>query len=720
MTSSLNLERRHFLKASAAVGGGLFLGLYLPKLGVAADTPSTPAMAVLSAHVRITAAGVIEIMSVAPEIGQGIKTSLPMVICEELDADWAQVSVLQAPLSAEFGRQSAGGSRSTPAHLDEHRRIGAAARQMLLHAAAEEWQVELAALTTKAGMVYHAASGRQLSYAQLASKAAKQKTPDLAAVSLKDPANFTVIGQFTAGVDNDALVNGRPLFGIDVELPGMLHAVFDKCPVFGGKVAQVDLAPIKAMPSIRHAFVVDSSSVDSGVVIVADSWWQAEKARRQLKVTWDEGPAKQQNSADFDKQAQQLWQQAPTQIAQNVGDVDKAFAAAAKLVEAEYSYPFIAHGQLEPINCTAHWHDGHLTLWAPTQSPASGQRQAAAAIGVDISDVTVNITRMGGGFGRRLFNDYMAEAAIIAKAVGVPVKLLWNRQDDFQHDYYRPGGYHKFKAGLDGNGQLLAFSDHFVSFGKNGRMLLAAGMHAAEFPTGFVPHLQFGQSLIEAQIPTGWLRAPTSNAMGFVFQCMLDEVAHAAGQDPLAFQLALLGRADAAPQGGFSPQRMAAVLTRVAEISDWGKAVPKSHGKGIACYYSHAGYFAEVVQASVNAQGEVTVEKVWAVGDVGEFIVNPSGAMHQVQGSVLEGLSQALYQEVKIDGGAQVSNYHQHKIITMKATPAVEVEFIKSNNPTTGLGEPALPPVIPALCNALFVATGKRVRSLPIKPEMFA
>ncbi|KFZ36272.1 hypothetical protein HR45_17360 [Shewanella mangrovi] len=718
MTTTLNPARRHFLKASAAIGGGLFLGLYLPNIAYAAEAGQ---MAVLSAHVRITADGVIEIMSVAPEIGQGIKTSLPMVICEELDADWAQVSVLQAPVNSDaFGRQSAGGSRSTPAHFDEHRRIGAAARQMLLQAAAEQWQVPLASLTTQAGIVHHGASGRQLSYARLANQAARQQSPDLASITLKNPADFSLIGQFTSGVDNDALVHGRPLFGIDVELPSMLHAVIHKCPVFGGRVKTVDLASINALPGIRHAFVIDTSSVDSGVAIVADSWWQAEKARRQLKVQWDEGKAKQQNSADFDKQAQQLWRKAPSQITQQVGNVDKAFADAAKVIEAEYAYPFIAHGQLEPINCTAHWQAGHLTLWAPTQNPASGQRQAASAIGIDVNDVTVNVTRMGGGFGRRLFNDYMAEAAIIAKQVGVPVKLLWNRQDDFQHDYYRPGGYHKFKAGIDAQGQLQAFSDHFVSFGNNGRTLLAAGMHAAEFPTGFVPNLQFGSSLIEAQIPTGWLRAPTSNAMGFVFQSMLDEVAHAAGQDPLAFQLALLRRSDAKPQNGFSPQRMAAVLERVAELSDWGKPVPEFHGKGIACYYSHAGYFAEVVQASVNQMGAVKVEKIWVVGDVGQFIVNPSGAMHQVQGAVLEGLSQALYQQVLIDGGAQVSNYHQHKILAMNAVPEVEVEFLATDNPTTGLGEPALPPVIPALCNALFAATGKRVRSLPIKAEMFA
>ncbi|MCH1925865.1 molybdopterin-dependent oxidoreductase [Shewanella sp. C32] len=719
-----NPQRRRFLQASAALGGGFLLSLYLPPWRQA-NAAETDDMAHLSAHIRIHSSGMIEIMSVIPEIGQSIKTSLTMVIADELDADWANVIVETAPLdSATYGRQSAGGSRSIPSHFDQHRRIGAAAKQMLIAAAAQQWQVPASECRASNSRVLHQASGRSKTYGELAAAAAKLDAPTLDKVTLKKPSEFTLIGKFTTGVDNDAIVTGQPLFGIDVDLPDMLYAVFHKCQVFGGKVRRSNVAQIAKLPGVRHAFVVDGvddfQGISSGIAIVADSWWQAEKARRQLEVEWDEGWAKQQNSPSFDQQAEQLWQQPPAATLSREGDVTQGFSECSKVIEAEYRYPFIAHGQLEPNNCTAVWQQHKLTMWVPSQAPDRGRRQVADALNINEDDITVHVTRMGGGFGRRLFNDYMVEAAWIAKQAQAPVKLLWNRQDDFQHDYYRPGGYHKFKAGLDANGQLHAFSDHFVSFGHNGRPLLAASMHASEFPIGFVPHLQYGSSLIAAQIPTGWLRAPTSNAMGFVFQCMLDEVAHAAGQDPLAFQLALLRRSDAKPANGFAPQRMAAVLERVGQLSGWGKTLPKGQGKGIACYYSHAGYFAEVVHASVDAKGAISIEKVWAVGDVGQFIVNPSGAQHQVQGSILEGLSQALYQKVEIDGGAQVSNYHQHKLLTMDAVPPVEVEFLPSDNPTTGLGEPALPPVIPALCNALFVATGKRVRQLPIKPEMFA
>ncbi|MGE4260695.1 molybdopterin cofactor-binding domain-containing protein [Shewanella sp.] len=711
-------SRRAFLRASAILGGGLFVGLYLPK-GVAAATDSTDSW-ILNAYIRIGSDDSIRIMAVAPEIGQGIKTSLPMVIADELDVAWEQVQVEQAPVMPEiYGRQSAGGSRSTPIHFEEHRRIGAATRQMLILAAAAQWQVPAAECHSQQGKILHV-SGRSLRYGELAAAAAKQAAPELTSVALKTDAQLQIVGKFTAGVDNDAIVSGQPLFGIDVELPGMLYAVYQKCPVFGGTVKHANVAQLEKLPGVRKVLVVsgngDFYGLDAGVAIVADSWWQAQKARQQLQVTWHDSKATGQSNAEFDRLAHALKSQTPTQILRNDGDIEHCFAGAAKVLQADYYYPFVAHGQLEPMNCSAQWQDGKLSLWAPTQNPVGGQKQVAQVLGIKEQDITIHVMRSGGGFGRRLFNDYMAEVAWIAREVGAPVKLLWSREDDFQHDFYRPAGYHSCKLALDAEGKLIGLQDHFITFGAQGRPLLAAQMNSDIFPAGFIPNLQYGSSLIPAHIPTGWLRAPGSNALAWVFQSLLDEAAHAIGQDPLAMQLSLLAQ-PVGDLGSFNPQRMTAVLQTVAERSGWGRKVVTGHGLGIACYYSHAGYFAEVVEVSVN-QGKLQIHKVWAVGDVGKYIVNPSGAMHQVQGSILDGLSQALYQQVPIDGGAKLVNYHQHKMLTMAEVPEVDVEFLKTDYPTTGLGEPALPPVIPALCNAVFAATGKRIRRLPITAEM--
>jgi isoquinoline 1-oxidoreductase beta subunit len=397
-------------------------------------------------------------------------------------------------------------------------------------------------------------------------------------------------------------------------------------------------------------------------------------------------------------------------------------------VEAAYSYPFLAHINLEPQNCTAHFDDGKVTLWAPTQNPGPGARLVAATLGIRERDVTVNMTRVGGGFGRRLRNDFMAEAAWIAKRARAPVKLLWSRQDDIQHDFYRPAGFHFFKGGLDGAGGLVAFSDHFVTFGRRGELADSAAMDANEFPAQLVPHLEYGQSMIELGVPTGPLRAPRSNALGFVFQSFIDELAHHAGADPLAFRLALLGEprvlvnSSGTPNAlrDFNTGRMRDALLRVAEVSDWGRrdALPERTGKGLAFYFSHLGYFAEVVQATVAPSGDVKLDHVWVVGDVGSQIVNPSGAENQVQGAALDGLGAALGQAITIDRGrVPQANFDSVKPLRIDQAPPVEVHFLTTDHPPTGLGEPALPPVIPALCNAIFAATGKRVRSLPIEAE---
>ena len=739
-TMGFSPSRRIFLKASAATGGGLLLQAVLPPAirPVLADEADQAGTAVpLNAFVRIAPDGAVTIMSKNPEIGQGIKTMLPMVIAEELDADWKNVRIEQARLDeAKYGRQFAGGSMATPLNYDPLRRVGAAGRQMLVAAAAQQWRVPAAECRTANGIVSHPGSGRSLGYGSLAAKAATMPVPDLASVTLKDPKDFKIIGQAIAGVDNRKIVTGQPLYGIDVTVPGMVYAVFEKCPVFGGTLKSANLDVVKALPGIVDAFIAraseanhsgDPQGVNDGVAIVAKNWWMANKARETLAVVWDEGAVGTQSSTGFAATATKLSQQTPATYLRRDGDTPAALESAAHVVEAAYSYPFLSHIDLEPQNCTAHVQDGKAVFWAPTQNPGPGARLVAATLGIPESNVTINMTRIGGGFGRRLRNDFMAEAAWISKQVGAPVKLVWNRQDDMQHDFYRPAGFHFFKGGLDGGGKLVALRDHFVTVGRNAKPADSATMDANEFPARLVANLEYGQSILESGIPTGPMRAPRSNGLAFVFQSFLDELAHQAGMDPVDFRLALLGE----PRGlinssgasdalrDFNTGRMHDVLVRVADMSGWSQraSLPPRTGKGVAFYFSHLGYFAEVVQASVAASGDIKLDHVWIAADVGSQIINPSGAEQQAQGAALDGLGQALGQAITIDRGRVVqANFDSVLPLRIDQAPPVEVYFTASDNPPTGLGEPALPPVVPALCNAIFAATGKRVRKLPIDP----
>jgi isoquinoline 1-oxidoreductase beta subunit len=732
-------SRRVFLKATVVAGGGLLLQAALPSLArvAMADAAAFSAgdAASLNAYVRIAADGIVTIMSKNPEIGQGIKTMLPMVIAEELDVDWANVRVEQAPLdAAKYGQQFAGGSRATPLNYDPLRRVGAAGRQMLVAAAAQSWNVAPSECSTEAGVVYHRESGRSLAYGALTAKAASMPIPDLATVTLKDPKRFQIIGRRIPGVDNAKVVTGQPLFGIDVTVPGMLYAVFHKCPVFGGTVLSANIDALKALPGVRDAFIIkaseanpsaDPQGLSDGVAIVANNWWAANRAREKLKATWDEGPTAAQSSESFAQGAAKLARGEPASYLRRDGDVASSFKGAAHVVEAAYSYPFLAHISLEPQNCTAHFQDDRVVFWAPTQLPGPGAKLVAATLGIAERDITVNMTRTGGGFGRRLRNDFMAEAAWISRAVGAPVKLVWTREDDIRHDFYRPAGFHFLKGGLDNAGKLVALRDHFVTFGHNGMLADSAAMDANEFPAQLVPHLEYGQSVMELGVPTGPLRAPRSNALGFVFQSFIDELAHQAGADPLNFRLTLLGEprvlvnstGNADPLRDFDTGRMRNVLWRVGEISGWSQrhTLPARTAKGVAFYFSHFGYFAEVVQVTVKPAGDIKLDHVWVVGDVGSQIINPSGAENQVQGAALDGLGSALGQAITIDRGRVVqSNFDSVKPLRMDQAPPVDVEFLITGNPPTGLGEPALPPVVPALCNGIFAATGRRIRNLPI------
>jgi isoquinoline 1-oxidoreductase subunit beta len=743
MTTTMNphVDRRSFLRVTALAGGGLLFGTYV-KFGGALEAFAGTASSVdaLGDFIRITPDGIVTIIAKNPEIGQGVKTMLPMIIADELDVAWKNVRTEQASLDTKkFQAQSAGGSTATPTNWTPMRQVGAAARAMLVTAAAQTLNVPESELETSEGVVIHRASGRKATYGELIAKASTLPAPDLASVRLKDPKDFKIIGTRVTGVDVRNIVTGKPMFGIDVTMPGMLYASYVKCPVFAGKALSANLDEMKSQPGVKHAFIVDQGAQGglmgllSGVALVGDNWWLIQQARKKLVVQWDEGATATQSSEGFAAQADTLSKQPAQQNLRKDGDFDAAMKSAAKTVEGAYFYPFISHAPLEPQNTTALFKDGKLEIWSPTQQPAGGRGLVSQTLGVAQDDITVHLIRAGGGFGRRLANDYMVEAAAIAKQLpNVPVKLLWTREDDIQHDPYRPAGFHYFSGGVDASGALTAWRDHFVSFGENGRTASSANLGPTEFPQRFVPNFVIDQSLMPLGVPTGALRAPGSNGIAFAVQSFIDELAHAAGKDPLQFRLDLLANEQPAPapppapaaggRGGFQAptfdgKRMRGVLEAVRDRSGWANraSLPKGTAMGVAFHFSHRGYFAEVVQATVAKDGAVKVDKIWVVGDIGSQIINPSNAENQAQGAVMDGIAEALGQEITIEKGRTVqTNFTNFPLLRMRQAPPVDVWFKVTEFPPTGLGEPALPPVPPALCNAIFEITGKRVRSLPL------
>jgi isoquinoline 1-oxidoreductase beta subunit len=733
-------SRRQFLFTVAATAtGALLVGCNrlaedapAPRKRRTRPAPGTP----LGDFVQVSPDGQVTILARNPEIGQGAKTLLPMLVAEELDVAWDRVWVEFAPVDGKrFGPQFAGGSMATPINWEPMRQVGAAARALLVAAAATRLGVPADSLATEAGEVVHAASKRRLGYGSLVADAAKLPPPDPATLRLKPASAYTILGKSHIGVDTDAILAGEPIFGIDTEVEGLRHAVYVKSPVPGARLLSANLEAARAMPGVEQVFAVEgiappagaqiglAPGIAPGIAIVGRNWWQVNQARAALDPRWDDGFGAPHDSAVYAARAAELLA-GPGKALVQKGDVDAALAAAAKTVEAVYEAPFLAHATLEPQNATARPTADGVELWAPTQFPNEGRDAVAGTLGLPPEKVVVHMRRAGGGFGRRIMNDSMVEAAVIARRANVPVKLLFSREDDTTHDYFRPGNFHRLRAGLDAEGRVTACDIHGVTIARGGNVADGGQIDLNAAPGFSVDNYRLQQSMIETIVPTGWVRAPISNSLAFVHEGFWDELAVAAGRDPLEFRLAhMKARFDSPLAPGtergepvYDVRRMAAVLEEVGKRAGWGRKTAAGTGLGVATYFSHRGYFAEVAEVEVAPDGNWRVRKVWVVGDVGSIILNPTTAHAQVEGAVLDGIGQLL-SEVRFEKGRPTPvNFDALPLLRLPAAPEVDVHFLLTDNPPTGLGEPALPPVIPAVVNAVHAATGARVRTLPLTP----
>lgn len=716
----VKLDRRQFLKMTGAVGGGLMLSFSVPR--ATAGTTSNAFQP--NGYVKIDESGIV-LYAKNPEIGQDVKTSLPMIIAEELDVAWEDVTVVQSRIDqAAYGMQFAGGSTAIPMNWIALRRAGATARAMLLNAAAKRWGVNSDSLTTERSEVIHASSDRRATYLELANAAAALEVPSADSVSLKDAKDFRLLGKRITGVDNVALMRGEPLFGIDQTVPGMKYAVYQKCAAIGGKVKSANLEEIKGMAGVSDAFVLEGNGnageLLPGVAIVADSTWSAIQAKRALTIEWEETDASTDSWSQAMAEAERLRHESGPRVV-DTGDVDVAFEKSVKQASGFYRYAFTSHAQLEPQNCTASFKDGKLELWAPTQTPGSAIMSAAKIVGIQPSNVTLHQKRCGGGFGRRLYNDFTCEAAAIAKRAKVPVKLQWTREDDMAYDLYRAGGFHQMHGSVDENGKISGWRDRFITFTNDGnRPVSGGGISAGVFPGGLLDNVRVEQTALRWKNRCAAWRAPGSNVFAFVVGGFLHELAHTAGRDHLDVLLEVLGEPRQMGPRGMHTGRAAGVVKLAAEKAGWGRHLERGRGMGVAFYYSHAGHIAEVADVSVNEDKKVKVNKVTVAADVGP-IVNLSGAENQVQGSVIDALSTMFNLAVSFENGrVQQSNFDKYSMLRMPSAPDIDVHFVASDYPPTGLGEPAFPPLAPAVYNAIFEATGHRARTMPISEEGFS
>lgn len=721
-------NRRSFIKSSALAGGGMVIGF-----SWLASCNPTPEQVNnmpkewfdINGFLKIGDNGMVTIMSPNPEIGQNVKTSMPMIVAEELDIDWGNVIVEQAPLNTDiFQRQLAGGSQSIRAGWQGLRMAGATARHMLIAAAAEAWQVPASEITTNAGILTHKASNKSAGYGEMASSAATMTVPE--EVSLKDTKDFVIIGTDRRNVDGPNLVTGKPLFGIDIQEEGMLIAMIVHPPAFGMTYKSMDAASVKSMPGIKDVFPIDvypegverqwsdGGAIDKLVAIVGETTWQCMQAKKALNVEWEK-TSTLESTAGHDEALMKLLNTSSKEPARKDGNVANAFKKAAQIIERTYSAPFLAHNTMEPMNFYADVTGERAILNGPIQTPEFLEKTLASRLDLPVEKIDIKMTRMGGGFGRRLYGTFGVEAAVISQKMQAPIKLVYSREDDMTQGTYRPTYKVKYKAGLDKEGNLIAW--HVKGAGSNDDLIFEN-----RFPAGAVDNYLAEKFSLETNVTTGAWRAPRSNFVAGAEQSFLDEVAEAAGKDPIEFRLELFDRAIKDPVGDpknndYDPERYAGVLKLVREKSGWDGNQKNGQTRGVSSYYCHNSYVAQVLDLSTDSTPP-KVSKVWCAVDCG-ILINPMAAKNQIEGGIIDGIGHATYSEMTfVDGKPQHSNFDTYRLIRHKEAPKeIESFFVDNGIDPTGLGEPSLPPIIGALANALYKATGQRHYNQPFITE---
>jgi isoquinoline 1-oxidoreductase subunit beta len=737
MAAASVVNRRDFLKKGAAGGAALVIGFHLtPRaFGDQARDQEKKTPNPFDAWVRITPDDRVALVLGKSEMGQGVYTSLPMILAEELCVDWKQVHVEQAPTNPKIYDHGTGGSGSVTDSWLPLRQAGAAAREMLIAAAAKKWEVGTDTCKTRNGYVVHGHPERSLRFGELVADASKLPIPNLHTVPLKNPDDFTIVGHEVHRLDAAAKSTGSAKFGIDSRVPGMLYAVIARCPVFEGKVASFDATKARTVPGVRDVFEIKISgrgaSTTGGVAVLADNSWAAIQGRRALEVKWDEGAAANESSEELRKQF--LANAAkPGGVLRNDGDANAAFEAAPKKVEAVYELPFAAHACMEPMNCTVHIRPDSAEAWVPTQAPQWAQAAIAEIAKLPPEKVAVHTTLMGGGFGRRYQADFAMEAAQVAKASGKPVMVLWTREDDMQHDFYRPASYHKLQGGVDNEGNLAAWK-HFqtstsiaAKWDKKGADDPGMGEFGSDATIPYATkNIRTEYTLAHSSAPRAWWRSVQHSSNAFAIESFLDELAHSSGQDPLAFRLKLIGDPRKIPQAGEGREkedpldlgRLKSALQLAAEKAGWGEPLPKGQGRGIAgtCY----GYVAAVAEVSASRSG-IEVHRLICTVNCGRA-VNPDGVRAQVESAAIYALTATVKDAITVERGRVVqANFNDYEMIRMKEAPLIEVHIVPSTEAPSGIGEPIVAVIAPAICNAIFSATGKRLRRLPIRSRDLA
>jgi isoquinoline 1-oxidoreductase beta subunit len=748
MRTATHTSRREFLKSSAAGSAGLLLAFYLPASGSTPDASDRSFKP--NAYIEIDPQGGVRLVVTRTEMGQGVRTALAMILAEELDADWSRVEIKQGDCDPQYGDMTTGGSMSIRSTWDPLRKAGASARDMLLTAAAETWGVSKEECSAAgASVVEHKKTGRKATYGQLAIKAASVPVPK--DVPLKDAKDYRIVGTKRARLDGQHIVIGEAHYGIDTKVPGMLYAVVARPPVFGGKVKTFDPTRALAVPGVRKVFAVPAVEMpplfgeerkpDSGhqhylwggVAVVADSTWQAIAGRRALSIDWDNGPGAEEST---EKQRATLAEllETPGKELKKIGDPDAVIRSAAKTVEADYETPFLAHMTMEPVNSTASVRDGKCEVWSPTQNPNGMATALASVLDLPQSALTIHITLVGGGFGRRLCIDYGVEAALISRSAAAPVKVIWTRDDDIRHDYYRPISHHRLRAGIDAQGQVTSWLHHIAAPSTDstflgGELPDTGGTEIAGtgLPNGTVANYLLQQSFLHTAVPRGYWRAVDTNWNHFAVQCFIDEIAAATRKDPLALRRQLIattekpaGQGDNEGETPVNVARLLGVLNLVAEKSGWGKPLQAGRGRGIAGLYGFGSYVAHVAEVTVAKDGTLRVDRVVVAVDCGQ-VINPDLVTAQIEGGVVFGLTSALYDEITIQNGqVQQTNFDNYPMLRIADMPKVEVHLVPSHEPPGGIGEPGVPSTAPAVANAIFAATGKRLRRLPFQTQELA